>query len=107
MTDAKNGWNFSLVALVASAPVLAHGGRDDDRERGWRHGHDKHWHHKHWRGHHEEPRHVVRERVIVHERPVFVERRVIYALEPHPVYMPRDPAVVVRVDIPPLVFPLR
>lgn len=89
-----------LLAVAASAPALAHGGRDHDR--GWGHGRHHH-HHKHWK-----ERRVVHERVVVHERPVVVEKRVVhYYHEPPRVYYPRDPAIIVSVDIPPLVFPLR
>lgn len=89
-----------LLAVAASTSALAHGGRDYDRDRG--HGRHHH-HHKHWK-----EQRVVHERVIVRERPVVVERRVIHHYPaPQPVYYPRDPAIVVSVDIPPLVFPLR
>jgi hypothetical protein len=89
-----------LLAIAASVPALAHGDRDDDRGRGWGHGHGHQQ--KHWK-----ERRVVHERVIVRERPVYVEQRVVRYYEPRPVYYPRDPAIVVSVDIPPLVFPLR
>jgi len=97
----------TTLGLALSAPALA---RDDF---GHRHGHrhaDKHWknhhHHadRHWSNHHHHAyRQVIRERVVV-ARPVYVEPYVTYAPPPPPPYYP---GVAIRVDIPPLVFPLR
>ena len=96
--------NSLLIALAAVAIGLSTGSalardRDDD---GYRHGkHRHHHHHHHWKHHHGHyygP--VVRERVVV-ERPVYVDRYVQYAPPA------RDPAIVLSVDLPPLVFPLR
>jgi len=56
-------------------------------------------HHRRWKHDHRRHRYAVRERVVV-ERPVYVERYVQYA-PPR-----RNPAIVLRVDLPSLVFGL-
>lgn len=98
----------AAVALTLSA--AANADRDWGRDRHWDHrGH--HHQHRHWDRHdrrhysrHYVPHRVVRERVII-ERPVYVA-------PPAPVYYghyprARYPGIVVNVDIPPLVIPLR
>lgn len=93
----------SLASLVLSTQASADH-RDDD---GHKHGHWKKHHHSHQHYSHRHYSHqrVVRERVYV-ERPVYIERPVY--VERHVQYVPpRSPAIVVSVDIPPLVFPLR
>lgn len=102
-----------LTALAAATLMLGagtasadRGGRDDHWEgRGWR-GHD-HWrgdrhHHRHWRDH--DRRVVVRERVVIREQPVYggYWPAPVYAA---PVYA--DPSVVIGVNLPPIVIPLR
>ncbi len=85
----------STLSLALSAPAAAR----DDYGRDHRHHHHKHWKHQgHGYGHER----VIRERVVV-ERPVYVERYVTYAPPPPPRYS----GIVLSVDIPPLVFPLR
>lgn len=100
---------LAATALFASLPASA-GDRGWDRDdyREWRGGPPGHaWgHHKHWK--HKERYYVERERVIVRERPVYYyQEPVRYYAPPPPRYYSRDPAIVVGVDIPPLVFPLR
>lgn len=78
-----------------------HEWRDDHRGPGW-------GHHPHWGG----PRYVERERIVVRERPVYrdyyYEEPVRYYAPPPPVrYYPRNPAIVIGLDVPPLVIPLR
>ena len=83
---------LGVIALAASTGAYAHdrGKHEGHRGHGW--GHYKHAHHVH--RHHE----VIRERVVIHEPPpVIYERRGYYGL----------PAIVIGVDIPPLVFSLR
>lgn len=105
-----------LAALVAGGALLvavpAHADRewrDDDRhwrddDRGHRHGHHKHWKHR------DRERVVIRERII-ERRPVvkeyhYHERPSRYYGPAYPVYS-RDPAVVIGVQVPPIVIPLR
>jgi hypothetical protein len=98
----------AAVALTLSAAANA----DNDRGRGrhWDHrGHHDHRHgdrhHHRYHGHYYVPQRVVRERVII-QHPVYVA-------PPAPVYYGyypparRYPGIVVNVDIPPLVIPLR
>lgn len=90
----------AAIGLGMTAPALA----------GGKHGHRHHPHHsshRHWdhQRHHHHPRvhrHVVRERVVI-ERPVYVAPPA-YSRYYH---APRHPGIVVSVDIPPLVIPLR
>lgn len=110
-----------LTALLCSGLLATAGAaqaRDDDdrRDRGW--GHHKH-HYKHHHKHHHkheyrgwrDGRTVYRERVIVRERPVYYQAPVIrerYYEQPYRSYSySRSPAVVIGIDIPPLVIPLR
>lgn len=95
------------AALMTAVPASAGGDWDGDGHREWRGGHHHHHrhdhhrhHHKHWSSHHYE------ERVIVRERPVYYPAPASYYAPP-PRYYPRNPAIVVGVDIPPLVIPLR
>lgn len=89
--------------VLATGATAAHADRWDDRGPGW--GHKKH-HHKHWGGHT-----VYRERVIVRERPRYYRPPVVhhhYYEEPYRSYRySRSPAVVIGVDIPPIVIPIR
>ena len=93
------------TALLAALPASADDGRwDRGDHREWRG--DGGWgHHKHYWG----PRYE--ERVVIRERPVYreyyYEQPVRYYAPPPVRYDPRSPAIVVGVDIPPLVFPLR
>jgi hypothetical protein len=54
---------------------------------------------------------VVRERVIVHERPRYYRETVVHNHYYEPAYRSysysRSPALVIGVDIPPIVIPLR
>ena len=90
--------------LAATGVAHAHGGdRWDDRGgRGRQKHYKQHKHHKHAHG---GPR-VIRERVVVHERPRYYREREVHYYE-RPARYSRSPAIVVGVDIPPLVFPLR
>ena len=107
------------VALTLSAAASA----DGDRGRGWhkdrhhrhveRHyGHPHHGHkNRHYNGYYSyehryyAPPRVVHERVII-ERPVYVAPRPPVYYEHYP-RAPRYPGIVVDVDIPPIVIPLR
>lgn len=86
---------LGALALAASAGALAHDRGRHDAPRGHAWGHYKH----HYPDHHHYHRHgMVRERVIIHRPPpVFYERHAYYD----------RPAIVIGVDIPPLVVPLR
>ncbi|HQZ03606.1 MAG TPA: hypothetical protein PKW99_13240 [Thauera sp.] len=90
--------------LGAAAPV-AYADRDDDDDRGWRH----HKQHRGW-----DERTVYRERVIIRERPRRYREPEVhhhYYERPYRAYRPysysRSPAIVIGVDIPPIVIPLR
>jgi len=109
-----------LAALVAGGALFtalpAHAGRDHhdrgdyrewrDDDRGHRRGHA--------RGHYKEHRHSHGERVVIREK-VIVQRPVMreyYYERPAPVYAPaysyaRDPSIVIGVNVPPIVIPLR
>lgn len=91
------------AALLCGALTLGAGAAHADRDH-WRHP-GKGWKHHH---HHYHPDTVIRERVIIRERPRYYERHYYPApaYYPAPVYR-RDPAVVIGVQIPPLVIPLR
>ena len=95
--------------ILAVAALAAHADRDD---RGPRWGHQKHYYkhdHKHRR--HWDERTVYREKVIIRERPRYYREPEIhnhYYERPYRSYSySRSPAVVIGVDIPPLVIPLR
>lgn len=95
----------SLLAVGGAAHA---DGRWDDRGRGW--GDQKHYHHRHFRDY--DDRHtVIRERVIVRERPRYYAPPVVehyyYGAPVRSYSYSRSPAIVVGVDIPPLVIPLR
>lgn len=93
----------AALALSVSAPALAH-------HRDW-HGHPhkhakppKHGKHVYYAPPHVVHQPVVVQRPVVVHRPVVVQQPVYYS---YPVAAPRSPAIVVNVDLPPLVFPLR
>lgn len=95
--------------ILAVAAPAAHADRGD---RGPHWGHQKH-HYKHdhkYRRHWDE-RTVYREKVIIRERPRYYREPVVhhhYYERPYRSYSySRSPAVVIGVDIPPLVIPLR
>ena len=94
---------LALVTVAAMGLGLSAAASAHDRGHGHGHGHK----HRHWQGHyaghyyHPGPGYVVRERVVVH-RPVYVAPPAYYYAPP-----PRYPGVVVSVDIPPIVFPIR
>lgn len=82
----------------------------DDRGPYW--GHQKHAHkHKHHHRHHWDERTVYREKVIIRERPRYYREPIVHHHYYEPAYRSyshsRAPAVVIGVDIPPLVIPLR
>jgi len=85
---------MGITALSVSAGAYAH-----DRDRHGRHqghgwGQYKHHHHDHRRYSYK----VIRERVVIHQPPpVYYERRAHYG----------PPAIVIGVDVPPLVVRLR
>ena len=95
--------------MLAAAAPAAYADRDD---RGPRWGHHKH-HYKHDHKHrrHWDERTVYREKVIIRERPRYYREPVVhhhYYERPYRSYSySRSPAVVIGVDIPPLVIPLR
>ncbi len=114
-----------LTALICSGLLVTAGAaqaRDDDHDhRGWghhkhhykhhyKHDHKHHYKHDHKRGY-RDGRTVYRERVIVRERPVYYHAPVVrehYYERPYRSYSyGRSPAVVIGIDIPPLVIPLR
>ena len=93
----------AALALGLSATAGADPGRGHDRH--WDRHQQRHWQadRRDWNRHYVAPR-IVHERVII-ERPVYVAPRVpVYY--PYPP-VPRYPGIVVSVDIPPLVIPLR
>ncbi len=101
-----------LAALFAGGALLtalpAHAGRDDDRrhyydddDRGWRGEHRGRGYYKERHKHRE--RVVIKEKVIIKERPVVRE----YHYHERPSYSySRDPAIVIGVNVPPIVIPL-
>lgn len=97
------------ASVLGAAAPAAHADRDD---RGPRWDHQKH-HYKHEHKHrrHWDERTVYREKVIIRERPRYYREPVIhnhYYERPYRSYSySRSPAVVIGVDIPPLVIPLR
>ncbi|NTV10871.1 MAG: hypothetical protein HGA47_08870 [Zoogloea sp.] len=109
------------LALLATLPAQAHGWDRDDGDRwgGGRWEHRDHGrHYGYWRdgyGYGYGGPAVVRERVIVRPAPI-VERTVVeraYAPAPYPVTYPapyaysRSPSVVIGVQVPPIVIPIR
>ncbi len=94
--------------LAAAAPA-AHADRDDRGPRWGQHKHSHKHEYKHRR--HWDERTVYREKVIIRERPRYYREPVIhnhYYERPYRSYSySRSPAVVIGVDIPPLVIPLR
>lgn len=102
------------AALLASVPAQAGDDwREDRREwRDWR-DHDRGHRHGHYKKFRDRERVVIRERII-ERRPVVREYRYYdYApvIAPVPVYAPRyyprEPAITIGFDIPPVVIPLR
>lgn len=92
---------LTWVAAIAMGSMSATAGAHDRHG----HGHGRHGHgHHHDRGYvaryYDPPRYVVRERVV--ERPVYVAPAPAYYYPPV-----RHPGLVVSVDIPPIVIPLR
>ena len=94
-------------SVLAAAAPAAYADRDD---RGPRWGHHKH-HYKHDHRRHWDERTVYREKVIIRERPRYYREAEIhnhYYERPYRSYSySHSPAVVIGVDIPPLVIPLR
>lgn len=102
LAAALIGGTFALAG-----PAFAHGDRHD-RGPGWgehRH-HHKHHHRQHHHRHGRDTVYYGAPVVIQQPPPVIMPRTVYY--EPAYYYPPRrDPALVIGVDIPPLVVPLR
>jgi hypothetical protein len=107
-----------LLTILLCGGLLATAGAAEARgDRGWdkpRHSQSyKHSHkHAYKHGHRGwDDRRVVRERVIVHERPRYYRETVVHNHYYEPAYRSysysRSPALVIGVDIPPLVIPLR
>ena len=98
---------LACCGLLLGAGAVQADDWDGHRGRG-HHKHYKHKHHKHYHHHHQT---VVRERVIVRERPRYYEEREVhhhyYEAPVRSYSYSRSPAIVVGVDIPPLVIPLR
>lgn len=94
MTHAARAAIIGVVALAASSVALAH-----DRARNADYGHHGHgWGHSKRPGHSHRHHVVVREQVVIQQPPQMIyERRAYYP----------SPAIVVGIDIPPLVIPLR
>lgn len=98
---------LGALALAVSTGALAHerGRHDVPRGHAWGHykHYYKHYYKHHYRHHYPDHHHylhhqVIRERVIVHQPPpVIYEQRAYYD----------RPAIVIGVDIPSLVVPLR
>lgn len=93
------------AALFTALPASADDDRWDRRDRHeWRDDHRGHGHggghHKHWRHHHHH--HV--DRVVIREQPVY---RDYYYEAPVRYGYARNPAIVIGLDVPPLVIPLR
>lgn len=92
-------------ALTLAGPVQAHGGDHGPRWGEHRH-HDKHHHRHHHHRHGRDAVYYGAPVVIQQPPPVIMPRTVYY--EPAYYYPPRrDPSLVIGVDIPPLVIPLR
>lgn len=95
---------FVAGALIGANAAWAtgwdHGGHG--HHRGW--GHDHHHHHHGWRDGRHYERHVIHERRYIYDAPrvYYPAPPVVY--EPVRVY-PRRPAVVIGVDVPPIVIP--
>ena len=87
----------AVLGLGLSSAAMADG-------RHHRHGDG----HRHWDRHHDHRYYgpVLRERVVI-ERPVYVAPYYAAPAYPRYYYGPRHPGIVVNVEIPPLVIPLR
>jgi hypothetical protein len=101
-TDMRNG---AKAAFAAVAAVLGLGLTGTALADGRHHGRGDP--HRHWDRHYDHRYYgpVVRERVVV-SRPVYVAPYYAPPVYPSYYYPPR-PGIVVNVDIPPLVIPLR
>lgn len=86
---------FGAVAMTASVGASAHGREAQWSPPGHAWGHSKHRHYP-----------VVRERVIVRQAPAYYGRPAYYERPAYYPYYPARPAVVIGVDIPPVVIPL-
>lgn len=97
--------------LAVGGTAEARGGDDwDDRGRGWKsHKHDHKHHHRHQYRDYRDSRTVIRERVVIREAPRrYREVHEYHYTQPYPAYRySRSPAVVIGIDIPPLIIPLR
>ncbi|MDY0014316.1 MAG: hypothetical protein RBS40_15685 [Rhodocyclaceae bacterium] len=100
---ALAGFAF-LTALPASADGRGWDRHERFEHRQWRDGPPRGYAwgpHRHWR---DDRYYVGRERVVIRERPVY---RDYYYEAPVRYRYARDPAIVIGLDIPPLVIPLR
>lgn len=106
----------TVAALLCGGLLLAGGAHADRGDwdgpgRGW--GHYKHHHHHRYDRDYDRGPTVIRERVIVRERPRYYAPPVVehhyydYGAPVRSYGYRRSPAIVVGVDIPPLVIPLR
>lgn len=105
---------LGLGVALASPLASAHKYDRDEYRRAYD---DEDWGRRdHWHRHHGHDRRIVERTVVVQDAPRAVYQSV-YVAPPRPVYEPvyvrerpvfrRDPAVMISVDLPPLVFPLR
>lgn len=113
-TAMKTTHKALLTAVAAIAMGLSASAGADDYRHGhqrWKHPH----HHSHGHGHYPDryanryyvaPAYIVRERVVI-EHPVYVAPPPPYYYVPSYYVPSRRPGVVVNVDIPPFVIPLR
>lgn len=91
--------------VLATGATAAYADRWDSRDHDWEH--KKHHHH-----HHHQDKHVVyRETVVVREHPRYYRPPVVhhhYHERPYRSYSySRSPAVVIGINIPPIVIPIR
>lgn len=103
----------TLVTSLLCTGLLASSGLAlaDDRGRWSRDWDDRrdHRHHKHQRHYRDHERTVIRERVIIREQPRYIRERegLTHYYTPPRYYSAPAPAIVIGVNIPPLVIPLR
>jgi hypothetical protein len=96
----KTAMKLTFAAVIAALSLSAIPSWADNghwkHERGW---HDRGWHDRGWHRRHFDDVLVIREPRYVYREPAYVYREPVY------VYRPHRPAVVIGVDIPPLVIP--
>jgi hypothetical protein len=96
---------LAVAALGLSATASAHDRHDRYERHHWKQGHHSYGHARHYERHvarhyYAPPPYVVRERVVV-QRPIYVAPPPRYYAPAYP------PGLVVSVDIPPIVIPIR